>query len=101
LERFAKAKTYILDGGGVCSSFEKHQVFDGEFCDLLAIGEKVGDLASSFEDIHRMQDEQLQSTLKKLKISISAIAMLFAFSLIGILALGRVQSIMGASSVVS
>jgi type II secretory pathway component PulF len=101
LERFMRAKTDILDGGSVCTSFEKYNVIDGEQCDLLAIGEKIGDLASSFKDIHKMYDEKLQSTLKKVTVSVSAGAMIFAFALVGLLALGMVQSIMGATNAVT
>ncbi|MDR2603343.1 MAG: type II secretion system F family protein, partial [Puniceicoccales bacterium] len=101
LERFTRAKTDILDGCSICTSFEKHNVIDGEQCDLLAIGEKTGDLASSFKDIYKMYDEKLQSTLKKLTVSVSAGAMMFAFALVGLLALGMVQSIMGATNAVT
>jgi type II secretory pathway component PulF len=101
LERFIRAKTDILDGCSVCTSFEKHNIIDGEQCDLLAIGEKTGDLASSFKDIHKMYEEKLQSTLKKLTVSVSAGAMMFAFALVGLLALGMVQSIMGATNAVT
>jgi type II secretory pathway component PulF len=97
LEQFICAKTDILDGGSVCTAFEKNNILDGEQCDILAIGEKIGDLASSFKDINKMYDEKLQSTLKKLTVSISAAAMMFAFALVGLLALGMVQSIMGAT----
>jgi hypothetical protein len=45
-----------------------------------------------------MYDEKLQFTLKKLTVSISAAVMMFAFALVGLLALGMVQSIMGARS---
>ncbi|MDR2432407.1 MAG: type II secretion system F family protein [Puniceicoccales bacterium] len=98
LERFIRAETDILDGCSVCTSFEKHNIIDGEQCDLLAIGERTGDLSSSFKDIHKMYDEKLQSTLKKLTVSVSAGAMAFAFALVGLLALGMVQSIMGATN---
>ncbi|MDR0741856.1 MAG: type II secretion system F family protein [Puniceicoccales bacterium] len=98
LERFIHAKTDILDGCSVCTSLERYNVIDGEQCDLLAIGEKIGDLSSSFKDIHKIYDEKLQSTLKKLTMSVSAGAMMFAFALVGLLALGMVQSIMGATN---
>ncbi|MDR1457896.1 MAG: type II secretion system F family protein, partial [Puniceicoccales bacterium] len=101
LEQFIRAKTDILDGCNVCTSFEKYNIIDGEQCDLIAIGEKIGDLSSSFKDIHKMYDEKLQSTLKKLTVSVSAGAMMFAFALVGLLALGMVQSIMGATSAVT
>ncbi|MDR1173226.1 MAG: type II secretion system F family protein [Puniceicoccales bacterium] len=101
LERFIHAKTDILDGCSVCTSLEKYNVIDGEQCDLLAIGEKTGDLASSFKDIHKMYDEKLQSTLKKITVSVSSGAMMFAFALVGLLALGMVQSIMGATNAAS
>jgi type II secretory pathway component PulF len=101
LEQFVLAKTDILDGKSVCESFEQHQILDGEECDFLEVGEKIGDLASAFRDIHKIYDERLKSTLKKLTLMASSIAMMFAFSLIGLLALGMVQSIMGATAAVS
>jgi type II secretory pathway component PulF len=101
LERFIRAKTDILDGCSVYTSLEKYNIIDGEQCDLLAIGEKIGDLSSSFKDIYKMYNEKLQSTLKKLTVSVSTGAMMFAFALVGLLALGMVQSIMGATNAVT
>ncbi|MDR1413428.1 MAG: type II secretion system F family protein [Puniceicoccales bacterium] len=98
LERFINAKNDILNGKSVCVSMEKHKVLDGEACDFLEIGEKTGDLATSFSDINKIYTSTLKSTLKNLVVSISAAAMTFVFTLAGILALGIVQSIMGATS---
>ncbi|MDR1433317.1 MAG: type II secretion system F family protein [Puniceicoccales bacterium] len=97
-KRFLDAKTDILDGKSVCASFEKHKIFDGEACDFLEVGEKIGNLGSSFEDIHNIYDANLKNTLRKVTIAASAIAMMTAFSLVGILALGMVQAIAGATS---
>lgn len=101
LAQFMRAKTDILDGKSVCESFENHGIFDGEACDLLAVGEKVGDLASAFRDVHKMCDDNLKAGLKKMTLTISSAAMFFAFALIGLLAFGIVQSMMGATNAAS
>ncbi|MDR1401882.1 MAG: type II secretion system F family protein [Puniceicoccales bacterium] len=98
LEQFINAKNDILDGKTVCASFEKYRILDGEACDFIEIGEKTGDLAVSFRDIHKIYADDLKSSLKKIVISISATAMAVAFTLVGLLAFGIVQTIMGASN---
>jgi type II secretory pathway component PulF len=63
------AKTDILDGCNVCTSFEKYKIIDGGQCDLIAIGEKIGDLSSSLKDIHKMYNGKLQFTLRILTMT--------------------------------
>lgn len=98
LKNFQQAKVDILDGKEVYRTFEKYGIFDGEACDLLQVGEKIGDLASSFQDTDKMYAQDLSSALKRSTKTASGIAIAIAFSLIGMLALGIVQAMLSASS---
>jgi type II secretory pathway component PulF len=101
LEKFLDAKTDILDGRSVCDAFERYGILDGDKCDLLAVGEKVGDLASSFREIYKLYSEEMKDTLKRLTLSASAAAMSFAFVLVILLAVSVVQILASATSSVS
>ncbi|MDR2738099.1 MAG: type II secretion system F family protein [Puniceicoccales bacterium] len=99
--KFLSAKTDILDGRSVCESFEKYGILDGDKCDLLAVGEKTGDLASAFKDVYEMYDKDLKEALRGLTVSTSSGAMLFAFAMVILLAASVVQSITGLAGAVS
>ena len=98
MKNFQQAKVDILDGKEVYRTFEKYGIFDGEACDLLQVGEKTGDLASSFKDTDKMYAQYLSAALKRSTKIASTIAIAIAFSLIGMLALGIVQAMLSASS---
>jgi type II secretory pathway component PulF len=100
-ERFADAEGEIFDGKSVCESFEKYGILDGEACDIVAVGEKVGNLAPSFREIHRIYDGNLKTTIKKVTFTISVIAMTITFTLVGIVAFAMMQAITRISSGIS
>jgi type II secretory pathway component PulF len=91
LGRFINAKTDILDGEGISKSLEKYGMLEGYKCDLLEVGEKIGNLAGAFKDIHRLYDEELKSRLKHMTSTITAIAMGIVFALVGLLAFTIIQ----------
>jgi type II secretory pathway component PulF len=100
-EQFGNAEMDILDGKSVCESFEKYDILDGEACDIIAVGEKIGNLAPSFKDIHKIYDANLKVAIKRMTLFISSIAMFITFSLVGIVAFAMIQAITGVSSSVS
>ena len=98
LKNFRQAKVNILDGEEAYRTFEKYRIFDGEACDLLQVGDKIGDLASSFKDTDKMYAQVLSATLKLSTKIVSGIVIAIAFFLIGMVAQGIVQAMLSASS---
>jgi type II secretory pathway component PulF len=96
--RFASAKSDIIDGKGVYESFEKNMVLDGVVCDLIAVGEKVGDLASAFRDANKLYDAELDGALRKLITKVTAVAMGVVLAIVGLFATCVVQTLMGVVS---
>ncbi|MDR1595868.1 MAG: type II secretion system F family protein [Puniceicoccales bacterium] len=101
LKKFLSAKTDILNGDSVCMAFEKYGVLDGEACDFLAVGEKTGDLASSFKYIYGMYVDDLNATMKKVVASTTAVALTIVFSLVGLFAFSVVQVMVSATAAAS
>jgi type IV pilus assembly protein PilC len=98
---FAAAEHDILEGKGVSTSFEKYGIFSAELCDILAVGEKIGNIALSFKDVYKIYSENLKIFMKKLPSRITAAVLTFAFSLIGLLVLTIIQTLMGMTSSLS
>jgi type II secretory pathway component PulF len=91
---YTEARDAILDGMSLASAFRIHGVFDGSATDIIAVGEKVGDAASSFASLAAMYDVQLDAFLKKLITLTSSVALLFAFAIVATLSLSIVSSVL-------
>ncbi|MDR2377585.1 MAG: type II secretion system F family protein, partial [Puniceicoccales bacterium] len=97
---FAEARRKVLDGVSITQAFDKHRVLPVEALDILSVGENTGDLASSFREIFKIHNTELGEKLQRLTVTVSSIALGFAFSLVAILAMSIVMSVMKFSSTV-
>jgi type II secretory pathway component PulF len=97
---FAEARRKILDGVSMTQAFDKHHVLPVEALDILSVGENTGDLASSFREIFKIYNADLDGKLHRLTVMVSAITLGFAFSLVAILAMSIVMSVMKFSSTI-
>jgi type II secretory pathway component PulF len=93
-KNYTEARDAILDGTSLASAFKMHGIFDGSAVDIIAVGEKIGDVASHFAFLADMYDAQLNAFLKKLVAFTSSIALLFAFAIVAILSLSIVSSVL-------
>ncbi|MDR2720998.1 MAG: type II secretion system F family protein [Puniceicoccales bacterium] len=93
-KNYAEARDAILDGMSLASAFKIHGVFDGSATDIIAVGEKIGDVASHFASLATMYDVQLDTFLKKVITLTSSVALLFAFTIVAILSLSIVSSVL-------
>jgi type II secretory pathway component PulF len=99
-QHFAEARRKVLDGVSITQAFDKHRVLPVEALDILSVGENTGDLASSFREIFKIHNTELGEKLQRLTVTVSSIALGFAFSLVAILAMSIVMSVMKFSSTV-
>ncbi|MDR3143434.1 MAG: type II secretion system F family protein [Puniceicoccales bacterium] len=97
---FAEARRKVLDGVAITQAFDKHHVLPVEALDILSVGENTGDLASSFREIFKIHNGELSEKLHSLTVTVSSIALGFAFSLVAILAMSIVMSVMKFSATV-
>jgi type II secretory pathway component PulF len=97
-KNYIKARDAILDGATLASAFKSCEIFDGSATDIIAVGEKTGDVASHFASLAEMYDIQLNDFLKKSVTITSSAALLFAFAIVAILALSIVSSVLNCST---
>jgi type II secretory pathway component PulF len=95
---YTNARDAILNGAAVASAFKIGGIFDGFGADIIAVGEKTGDMAAALTSLAGAYDAQLDTSLKKLVTFTSAATLLFAFSLVAILALSIVSSVLTFST---
>ncbi len=97
LGRFQAARTLINDGAPFSVAMQRHGLLPDVDIDILGIGESVGSLVDSFDEIYRTRSTELTAKLKFSTGLISGLALAFAFTLVFVLVLGIVLSILGAS----
>ena len=97
---FAEARHKVLDGVSMTQAFDKHHVLPVEALDILSVCENTGDLASSFKEIFKIYNIELNDKLHRLTVIVSSVTLGFAFSLVAILAMSIVMSVMKFSSTV-
>ena len=66
--------------------------------DILVVGENTGNMSSSFQEVYRLHNQDLDTKFNRLTGLITSGALGFAFFMVGVLALGIVSSVMQFSS---
>jgi general secretion pathway protein F len=97
-QNYIEARDAILDGAALASAFKTYKIFDGSEADIIAVGEKIGNVAVHFATIGEIYDAQLSDFLKKLVTITSSAALLFAFAIVAILALSIVSTVLNFSA---
>ncbi len=96
-QQYLYAQEAIMAGASVAHTLQNFLIIDGTARDVLAVGEKTGDLGGAFANVAAMYENQLDGSLKKLVTYTSTIALLFAFLLVAVLALSIVSSVLNFS----
>jgi type II secretory pathway component PulF len=96
-ERFRKARSRINDGISFSGAFSENQVFDEMDSDVLAISENTGKAVQGFQSLYLAKYELIEEHMKKLTLTITSIALVFAFSLVVLLTFGIATSILQLS----
>ncbi len=100
-DRFHRARTQVNEGVSISAAFRKNQFMPDIALDVLAVGEDTGNLSHSMEEITRGFRERLSAQLARLITFVSTGALMFAFALVGLVAVGIVTSIFQVSRSIS
>ncbi|MBE6413827.1 MAG: type II secretion system F family protein [Verrucomicrobiaceae bacterium] len=95
--RFKSFRTAVNDGGAISLSMQKFKLLEYEDIDIISVGEKTGSLVSGFAEIAKVRAETLEHKIKFSTGILGGIALITAFILVFIFAMGIVLSILGLS----
>ena len=81
--------------GGNLSDFLSREasIFPSDFSEMVAVGEKTGDLSKIFENLSGYYDLQLESKIKNLSITVEPVLMIIAGLIVGLVAVSIIAPI--------
>ncbi len=99
-QQYQEARGKINDGVALTNAFKVNglSLFTELALDILVVGENTGTIASSFQEVYRLHNQDLDTKFNRLTTIITSGALGFAFLMVGVLALGIVSSVMQFSS---
>ncbi len=95
--RFALCRTAVNDGAPVSSSFKKFGLLGDDDIDVISVGDRTGDMVECFKEVKNSHMETLGARVKFAISALSAAALLSAFALVFMVALGIVSAVLGLS----
>ena len=99
--RFNLARNQVNEGSGIAQAFQRNDFFPELAIDILAVGENTGNLAHSMNEVTRGFREELSKRLNRLITIVSTGALVGAFLLVALIAMGIVTSVFQVSSTLS
>ncbi|MGC6455448.1 MAG: type II secretion system F family protein [Coraliomargaritaceae bacterium] len=100
-ERFNTARSQINEGLALAQAFKRNAFMPDLALDILAVGENTGHLGQSMEEVTRGFRNDLTRRLSQLTTLVSSGALLGAFVLVALIAIGIITSVMGLSQSLS
>ena len=100
-QRFNTARSQINEGLSIAQAFKRNDFFPDLAIDILTVGENTGNLAHSMEEIAKGFRAQLTKRLNRLTNIVATGALLFAFILVALIAIGIVTSVFEVSKTLS
>jgi type II secretory pathway component PulF len=100
-QRFNRARTQVNEGLSIAQAFKRNTFFPELAIDILSVGENTGNLAHSMEEISKGFRSQLTQRLIRLTNIVATSALLFAFILVALIAIGIVTSVFEVSKSLS
>ena len=100
-ERFNTARNQINEGLALAQAFKRNAFMPDLALDILAVGENTGHLGQSMEEVTRSFRNELTRRLSQLTTLVSSGALLGAFVLVALIAIGIITSVMGLSQSLS
>lgn len=100
-QRFNTARSQINEGLSISQAFKRNYFFPDLAIDILTVGENTGNLAHSMEEIAKGFRAQLTKRLNRLTNIVATGALLFAFILVALIAIGIVTSVFEVSKTLS
>lgn len=95
--KFGVARKQIQEGVSMATAIRRVRYMPDMAMDILTVGENTGTLVNSLREINKIYRRELTDKLNSLTTGISTIALIFAFTLVAIIAVAMVSSIFGVS----
>lgn len=95
--RFKFGRSQINEGVSLAMAFRNNQFMPDLATDILSVGENTGNLTAGLKEITAYYRNELSKALKVSTNLMSSVALIFAFSLVALVALGIVTSILQVS----
>ena len=96
-QRFHLARGQINEGLGISQAFKRNQFMPELSLDILAVGENTGNLAHSMDEVTRGFRDELTQRLTRLTAMVSSVALVAAFLLVALIAMGIITSVFQVS----
>lgn len=96
-ERFNIARGQVNEGLSIAQAFQRNHFMPDLAVDILTVGENTGNLGHSMNEITKGFRNELTARLSRLTSIVSTGALIFAFVLVALIALGIVTSIFQVS----
>jgi type II secretory pathway component PulF len=100
-ERFNVARGQVNEGLSIAQAFQRNQFMPDLAVDILTVGENTGNLAHSMNEITKGFRNELTSRLTSLTTLVSTGALICAFILVALIAMGIVTSVFQVSRTLS
>lgn len=96
-ERFNTARGQVNEGLSIAQAFQRNQFMPDLAVDILTVGENTGNLAHSMSEVTKGFRNELTARLTSLTTIVSTGALLSAFILVALIAMGIVTSVFQVS----
>ena len=100
-KRFNVARGQVNEGLSIAQAFQRNQFMPDLAVDILTVGENTGNLAHSMSEITKGFRDELTARLTRLTTLVSTGALIFAFVLVALIAMGIVTSVFQVSRTLS
>ncbi|MEM1222346.1 MAG: type II secretion system F family protein [Verrucomicrobiota bacterium] len=100
-ERFRVARGQVNEGLSVAQALKRNQFFPELAVDILSVGEDTGNLAHSIAELTKGFREELTMRLSRMTTMVSSGALVGAFLLVTLIAIGIVTSVFAVSKTLS
>lgn len=100
-ERFNVARGQVNEGLSIAQAFHRNQFMPDLAVDILTVGENTGNLAHSMNEITKSFRNELTARLTRLTALVSTGALICAFILVALIAVGIVTSVFQVSRTLS
>lgn len=100
-ERFHTARGEVNEGLSIAQAFQRNRFMPDLALDILTVGENTGNLAHSMSEITKGFRSELTDRLERLTLMVSTGALIFAFVLVALIAMGIVTSVFQVSQTLS
>ncbi|WPJ94074.1 type II secretion system F family protein [Coraliomargarita algicola] len=100
-ERFNTARGQVNEGLSIAQAFQRNHFMPDLAVDILTVGENTGNLAHSMNEITKGFRNELSARLSKLTTLVSTGALICAFILVALIAIGIVTSVFQVSRTLS